>query len=151
MTSRALPLTIKEHMAIRRRRRNTLAAQAFALGIAAPQVVAHRLARMAAAGASPSARDRAEFRRMGMEKMAAGKEAWTAMATQAVLENQKFALSFMQSLWFPWMRPAPTAKSISRQLNRAAVEILGKGIAPVRRRAVANAKRLGRPRASRAW
>jgi hypothetical protein len=42
------------------------------------------------------------------------------------------------------MRPTPTAKSVSRQLNRAAVGALGKGLAPVRRRAVANAKRLGR-------
>lgn len=132
-------------MATRRRRKSkSLAAQSFELGIAAPQVIAHRLARMASAGTSPSARDRAEFHRMGVEKIAAMNEAWTAMATQAFLENQKFALSFMQSVWFPWMRPTPTAKSVSRQLNRAAVSVLGKGMAPVRRRAVANAKRLGR-------
>ena len=132
-------------MAIRRRRKSkSLAVQSFELGIAAPQVIAHRVARMASAGKSPSARDREEFRRMGIEKIAAVNEAWTAMATQAFLENQKLALTFMQSLWFPWMRPTPSAKSVSRQLNRAAVGILGKGMAPVRRRAVANAKRLGR-------
>ena len=132
-------------MAPRRRRRSkSLAVQTFELGIAAPQVIAHRMARMAAAGPSPSARDRAEFHRMGIEKVAAAQEAWTAMATQAVLENQKLALSFMQSLWFPWMRPTPTAKSVSRQLNRAAAGVLGKGMAPMRRRAVANAERLGR-------
>jgi hypothetical protein len=129
-------------MASRRRRKSkSLAVQTFELGMAAPQVIAHRVARMAG---SPSARDREEFRRMGIEKIAAVNEAWTAMATQAFVENQKLALSFMQSLWFPWMRPTPTATSVSRQLNRAAVSILGKGIAPVRRRAVANAKRLGR-------
>ena len=132
-------------MTIRRRRKSkSLAAQTFELGIAAPQVIAHRVARMASAGTSLSARDRAEFQRMGMEKIAAVNEAWTAMAAQAFLENQKFALTFMQSLWFPWMRPTPTAKSVSRQLKRAAVGTLGKGLAPVRRRAVANAKRLGR-------
>jgi len=75
---------------------------------------------------------------MGIEKIAAANEAWTAMATQAFLENQKLALSVMQSFWFPWMRPT------QRTLNKAAMDILGKGIAPVRRRAVANAKRLGR-------
>jgi hypothetical protein len=129
-------------MASRRRRKSkSLAVQTFELGMAAPQVIAHRVARMAG---SPSARDREEFRRMGIEKIAAVNEAWTAMATQAFVENQKLALSFMQSLWFPWMRPTPTATSVSRQLNRAAVSILGKGMAPVRRRAVANAKRLGR-------
>ena len=128
----------------RRRTSKSLAVQAFELGVAAPQVILHRFARMAGAGASPSARDRAEFSRMGIEKIAAANEAWAAMATQAFLENQKLALSVMQSLWFPWMRPAPTVKSLSRRLNRAAVNILGKGMAPVRRRAVANAKRLGR-------
>jgi hypothetical protein len=120
-------------MAIRRRRKSrSLAAQTVELGIAAPQVIAHRLTRM----------DPAEFQRMGFEKMAAAGEAWTAMATQAMLENQKIAMSFMQSIWFPWMRPAN--KSLSRQVNQATAAILGKGLAPVRRRAVANAKRLGR-------
>jgi hypothetical protein len=80
---------------------------------------------------------------MGIEKIAAVNEAWTAMATQALFENQKFALTFMQSIWFPWKRRT-TIKSVSRQWNRAAVGIFGKGMAPVRRRAVANAKRLGR-------
>ena len=78
---------------------------------------------------------------MGAEKFAAFGEAWTAMAAQAVLENQKLALSFMQSLWFPWIRSRP-----SRGTNQAALRILGKGLAPVHRRAVANAKRLGRAR-----
>lgn len=128
----------------RRRTSRSLAAQTFELGIAAPQVIAHRLARMATAGASPSARDSAEFHRMGIEKIVAANEAWTAMAAQAFLENQKLALGFMQSLWFPWMRPTPTVKSVSRQLSRAAAGVLGKGVAPIRRRAVANAKRLGR-------
>jgi len=128
----------------RRRKSRSLAVQAFELGIAAPQVIAHRVARMALAGASPSARDRAEFQRMGIEKIAAANEAWTAMAAQTFLESQKFALGFMQSVWFPWMHRAPTAKSVSRRMNRAAAGVLAKGMAPMRRRAVANAKRLGR-------
>lgn len=128
----------------RRRKSRSLAAQTFELGIAAPQVIAHRLARMATAGASPSARDSAEFHRMGIEKIVAANEAWTAMAAQTFLENQKFALTLMQSLWFPWMRRTPTVKSVSRQLNRTAARVAGTGMAPIRRRAVANAKRLGR-------
>ena len=86
---------------------------------------------------------------MGIDKLAAANEAWTAMAAQTFLENQKFALTFMQSLWFPWMRPTPTVKSISRQLNRTAARVAGKGLAPIRRRAVANAKRLGRTKRGR--
>lgn len=132
-------------MSLRRRRKSkSLAAQTFELGIAAPQVIAHRLARMAAAGASPSARDCAEFQRMGIEKIVAANEAWTAMAAQTFLENQKIALSLMQSMWFPWMRRTPTVKSVSKQWNRTAARVAGKGITPIRRRAVANATRLGR-------
>ena len=77
---------------------------------------------------------------MGTEKILAANEAWNAMAIQTVLENQKLALSFMQSLWFPWAQP----QSAAMQLSNAALDVLGKGMAPVRRRAVANAKRLGR-------
>jgi hypothetical protein len=112
-------------------RKKSLAVQSVELGIAAPQVIAHRMTRM----------DPAEFQRMGLEKMAAAGEAWTAMATQAFLENQKLAMSLMQSFWFPWTRPT---KSLSSQLNQAGTAILGKGMAPIRRRAVANAKRLNR-------
>lgn len=114
-------------MATRRRRKSrSLAAQTVELGIAAPQVIAHRMTRM----------DPAEFQRMGIEKMAAAGEAWAAMAAQAFLENQKLALNLMTSFWFP--------RSVSRHMSQATTAILGKGIAPVRRRAVANAKRLGR-------
>jgi hypothetical protein len=116
------------------------------LGVAAPQVIAHRLARMALAGASPSARDRKEFHRMGTEKVLAASEAWNAMAVEAIRANQELAFSFMRSFWFPWAYRTPTAKSASRQMTNAALGILGKGVTPVRRRAVANAKRLGRPR-----
>jgi hypothetical protein len=102
--------------------------------------MAHRLARMALAGASPSARDRKEFHRMGTEKVLAATEAWNAMAAQTILENQKLAISLMQSFWFPWM----PRSSASKQLSEATLSVLSKGMAPVRRRAVANAKRLGR-------
>lgn len=86
---------------------------------------------------------------MGAEKITAFNAAWSAMAMEAFLANQKLALSFMQSLWFPWARPRPSVKSASRQLSDAALGILGKGMVPVRRRAVANAKRLGRPKRRR--
>jgi hypothetical protein len=119
------------------------AAQAYELGFAVPQVVAHRLARMALAGASPSARDRKEFHRMGAEKISALGESWNAMAMHAFLANQQLAYSFVQSLWFPWSRP-PSVLSATRHLSDATLAMLGKGVAPIRRRAVANARRLGR-------
>ena len=136
-------------MSIRRTRRSkALAAQTVDLAFAVPQVVAHRIARMAVAGAKPSARDRQELYRMSTEKVAAFNEAWSSMALETWLANQRFALSFMQSLWFPWVRPM-SGKSASTQLGNAALEILAKGMTPVRRRAVTNARRLGRPRRRR--
>jgi hypothetical protein len=128
-------------MAMRRiRRTKSLAAQTVDLGFAVPQVIAQRVARIMIAGGSPTARDRRELHRMGTEKILAANEAWSAMAIQTVLENQKLALSFLQSFWFPWER----RPSAAMQLSNAALDVLGKGMAPVRRRAVANAKRLGR-------
>lgn len=78
---------------------------------------------------------------MGTEKIVAANEAWNAMALEAFRANQQLAFSFMRSLWFPWARPRQSA---ARQLSDAALGVLGKGMAPARRRAVANAKRLGR-------
>ena len=82
---------------------------------------------------------------MGTEKVLAFGESWNAMAMEALMANQRMALSAMQSFWFPWL----PRQSVSRQLSDATLGILGKGIAPVRRRAVANAKRLGRSRRRR--
>ena len=101
----------------RRRSSRVLASQAMDLSIAVPQVIAHRMLRMALAGHSPTARDRREFQRMGTEKMWAFYESWNAMFLQ-------MALSWHQG---------PMA-------------VLATGMAPIRRRAVANARRLGRRR-----
>ena len=65
-----------------------LARQAAELAVAVPQVIAHRLTRLARAGPAPSARDRQEFRRMGAEKAAAFAESWNAMATRMLEANQ---------------------------------------------------------------
>ena len=98
-----------------------LAQHATELMVAAPQVVAHRLTRMAQAGHTPNARDRAEFQRMGAEKMAAFWESWQAMGLQAMMA------------WnLPWW-----------QSGSAWTTLMARGLAPVHRRAVANAKRLG--------
>jgi hypothetical protein len=131
-------------MTVRRKRSVTpLIVKAAQLGFAAPQVVGHRVTRMAVAGISPSARDRREFRRMGTEKMAAFTESWNAMAMETFRANQALAASFWRSVWFPWLITKPFTAT---HLHNAALDVLGKGIAPVHRRAVANAKRLTRTR-----
>jgi hypothetical protein len=122
----------------------SLPLQVALLGIAVPQVVAQRLARMAIAGASPSASDRKEFARMGTEKIAAFHQSWNAVALHAVQAYQQWVMSWMLQVWLPWSLPKFSMKRA--RLDPRAVQALGKAVAPFRRRAVANAKRLSRVR-----
>jgi hypothetical protein len=131
-----------------RRKAARLGTQASELMLATPQVVVHRLGRMVLAGAKPSARDQREFHRMGAEKLAAFGEAWQAMTLQMLKSNQQLAASMMRS-WWPTAavrganRPSPMSQAAA-DWQHAALDILVQGIRPVHRRAVANARRLGR-------
>ncbi len=122
-----------------------LARQAAELAVAVPQVIAHRLTRLARAGPAPSARDRREFQRMGAEKAAAFAESWNAMARQTLEANQTLASAFLGAFGSP-ARARAAAKSAARQVGRAVTAIVQAGLAPAHRRAVANAKRLSRPK-----
>jgi hypothetical protein len=126
-----------------RRRRSSLASDSHALLLAAPEVVAHRVLRMWLSGGTPPPRDRAEFRRMSTEKVAAFYESWNAMFLEMCRANVRLA---QVSIGWPWSRAmsrqAPARLSI--QGGRAVGAVLGAGLAPIRRRAVANAKRLRR-------
>lgn len=140
-------------MSTRRTRSSAPLARKLAeLSLAVPQVVAHRVTRMALAGPSPTARDRQEFERMVEEKKLAFGQSWMAMGLQAVQAQQALALSMMRSFWSPaslGRRPpsaAAVTAAVTSQLQRAAVNVLGQGLAPVHRKAVANAKRLARTR-----
>jgi len=131
-------------MATRRPRKTPpLARQAAELAVAVPQVIAHRLTRLALAGPAPSARDRREFRRMGAEKAAAFAESWNAMAQQALEATPALALSCLRAFG-SLARARASAQSATRQVGRAVAAIVQAGLAPVHRRAVANAKRLSR-------
>jgi hypothetical protein len=98
-----------------------LSLQAWEVAVTAPLVMSHRLARMAMAGANPTARDRREFTRMSQEKMAAGYESMVAMAT-----------AFAGVGLLPWAE--------------AGLRLAGAGFAPVHSRVMANNRRLGRRR-----
>lgn len=122
-----------------------LAGQWAQLWFAVPQVVALRGARM-----SMSARDRAEQERMGREKVDAFAESWQAMSMQALSAQWQFASALM-GLWNPagFSTPGRALRQTGlagERMQSAALQVLSKGIAPVRRRAVANAKRLSRQR-----
>jgi hypothetical protein len=127
-------------MSSRRRRKKRLYTKCTELAFAVPQVISHRLLRLAASGHKPSARDRREFDRMITEKAEAMGEAWGKMTVKAFQANQELALSLMKS----WMRGSPAVVRQSSIVRRAASECLSAGIAPVHRRATANARRLAK-------
>ena len=97
---------------------------------------------MALAGHRPSARDQREFQMMSDEKTAAFKESWGAMAAASMRANQQLATSVMTTVLFPWSKYSATPDVLASQYHQAAMGVLDKGMAPVHRRAVANAKRL---------
>ena len=128
----------------RKRLSPSLAWKAAELAVAVPQVVTHRVTRMALAGPKLSPRDRKEFERMVAEKNAAFAASWVAMAQQAALAQQSLATSWMASFLGAGRGRQPSATASARQWQAAALGVLGKGLAPVHRKAVANARRLAR-------
>ena len=127
-------------MASRRTSSQQLARRVAETAWAAPLVVSHRLQRMAAAGRRPSERDRREFSRMGWEKVAAFHESWAAMALEGWRVQQTLWWSMVGSLWAPWWSGGRGRRP---DATRALLGIAGHGLAPVHRRALANARRLG--------
>ena len=132
-------------MAIRRTRKSkALAVKSLELAIAVPQVVAHRVTRMALAGPTLSDRDRKEFQMMVNEKHAAFAQAWSDMAMHAFRANQALMASMLRSFFTPFSYKRPSAASAAAQVQNAAIGVLGKGSAPVHRKAVSNARRLAK-------
>ena len=97
------------------------------------EVIGHRTRRIAAAGARPSARDQRELARMTQEKFEAALESVQAMAVQAAAMN--LAL---------WRAPFAMTRPKASQLSRSMARIAHGGLAPIHRRAAANARRLRR-------
>ena len=121
--------------------------RAIELAVAVPQVVTHRLGRAALAGPSPSARDRREFQRMYVEKIAAFNESLNAMAIEMVRANIR---AFFAPWSWSWPRPrraSTYAADLTSLYARTGLGMLDQALAPYHRRAVANATRLRRGRA----
>jgi hypothetical protein len=129
-------------MSIRRNRKAAdLGVQVAELLLAAPFVAAHRLSRLALAGRTPSRRDRREFALMGAEKAAAFCESWNAMLSHSLRIQQEIAAAMWRSYWLTWLN-AGTRWMPPIDLPHIALRVMSKGMAPVHRRAVANARRL---------
>jgi len=126
------------------RKTKSIAVQAAELAFAVPQVVGHRITRMAMAGHLPSERDRKEFDLMVAEKNSAFAQSWVAMANQSLIAQQALSASWLRTLCSPIGVGAPNVSTVLHQVHGATLGVLGKGLAPVHRKAVANAKRLAR-------
>lgn len=126
------------------RKTKSIAAQATELAFAVPQVMTHRITRMAMAGHVPSKRDRKEFDLMVAEKNTAFAQSWVAMANQSLLANQALSASMLRTLCSPIGIGTPSFATVLSQVHGATLGVLGHGLAPVHRKAVANAKRLAR-------
>lgn len=82
---------------------------------------------------------------MGAEKIAAFYESWTAVSAEILRANLQLWLSPARLFWLSF--PAgKRSSSAAARLQRTAIAVLGEGVAPFHRRAVANAKRLSRGR-----
>lgn len=131
------------------RKQLRLGRDAAQMAAAVPQVVAHRVGRMVGAGFMPNGSDQQEFYRMGAEKAAAFHESWAAMTWQAMATQQQFIMWWSQTWWKValggWTNP-PSWQHLSTRAQRrwvdGMVDVAREGMAPVHRRAVANAKRL---------
>lgn len=121
-----------------------LARQVGELALAVPAVVGHRLTRMALAGPMPGARDRREFSGMVSEKGVAFTHAWASMGWQMLMAQQRLAFACWQAAFMPWLGGG--AAGLRRHWEQSAHEVLAAGVAPVHRKAVANARRLARRR-----
>ncbi len=106
------------------------------MGVAVPSVVAHRLTRMALAGPVLSARDRREFTNMVQEKQVAFTQSWMGMATEMWRLQQQW--------WSAWFGGGLMAMLPS--MARSFDNVAARGLAPVHRKAVGNARRLSRTR-----
>ena len=134
--------------------------QMWEIAVAAPQVVAHRTVRKARSGPTRPTADRKELTRMTQEKFEAFGESAGAMAAEIVKANLALWPSVVRTgwtlpsgMWIPTARAgsrrsasrsALAAAAVPRIVSSAVSRVLAKGLAPVRRRATANAKRLRR-------
>lgn len=104
----------------------------------------HRTARMATAGVSPSARDRAEFHRMSSEKVTAFYQSWMGMWTAGLAAQVDLGAALASAALASATGGPSGAATAAAAASRAANQVLAAGLSPVHSKAVANARRLSR-------
>ena len=123
-------------------RAESLSKKCMELAVAVPQVVAHRATRMALAGPLMSERDRKELQRMMSEKQAAFAQAYWAMGLQMFRVNLQLSSTVFSALLSPFSLTAPSVASVMAQAQHGFGAVIGKGLTPLHRTAVSNARRL---------
>jgi hypothetical protein len=93
-----------------------------------------------------SERNIKEFQGMVSEKHAAFAQSYWEMALQVCRLNQELIIFMTRAVWAPYSLHAPWAASSGIQTQNPLMTVLEKGLAPVHRRVVLNAKRLSNPR-----
>ena len=84
---------------------------------------------------------------MVSEKQAAFYQSWNAMGLQSMAASQALAQGWMRMWFTPWNAAAWNGNALASQASQwqnAMWGVVGKGLAPVHRTAVANARRLAR-------
>lgn len=132
----------------RRSSASRVASQLGSLSLAAPQVVAHRVSRMAMAGPFPSARDQREFTGMVVEKQLAFAQSLTHMWFAGTQVQQELMLAWVRGVFSSqWMNPAFNV-DLTHKAHKGGMSVLSRGLAPIERKAASNARRLARTRKS---
>lgn len=109
-----------------------------------PQVVAHRVSRLATSGPMPSARDRQEFTDMVVEKPMAFAHSYLNMWMAGLQVHQTFWNSLSRAmLQPPWLSIRTHADAFHRA-GQGGWFVLDQGIGPIQRQASSNARRLNR-------
>lgn len=111
------------------------------LAFAAPQVIAARLWQMAAAGPNISKRDQKEMFVMVNEKVAGFSEAWHTLWLESLRLQNKM---FFDALAMNPATPDSTVAMMESWSNAAFGALPATVLAPIHKRATANAKRLKR-------
>lgn len=113
------------------------------LAAASPHVIAHRMNQMSLAPFTLSPLAMQEFYTMTTEKMLAAQQSFLAMSAEVATVNQRHMTSMINAFWNPLaMQSSDTFSAIDYQ--RDSLRVLNKGIAPIRKAAVSNAKRLNK-------
>lgn len=134
----------KAKMKRRKPRPERLASKFMELAFAVPQVIVHRTSRMISAGVSPSRHDRAEFWRMGIEKVDAFYRSWLSIWLVSASVQSEMAQNLASTMYGFASGKYSGPNETLDALSDAAIRLISAGLVPVHKKAVSNAKRLSR-------